>query len=171
MSAREEPHRNRQSVFVCVAGSKRVPGILSPSRAERPYLAPSSPRAMTGGLVPPRCIGVTKADAPGTLDTARLRRNRSCAMAILAMPEHGQDARGTKCLHAAQNLGNSSPGQEYLARKGILKWASDYGHRREADKINPCNVPSVPVTLVLRRRQGSARPPIAGTRRGRWRLS
>ena len=29
-------------------------------------------------------------------------------MAILAMPEHGQDARGTKSLHAAQNLGNSN---------------------------------------------------------------
>ena len=37
-------------------------------------------------------------------DTARRDRNRSCAMAILAMPEHGQDARGTKSLHAAQNL-------------------------------------------------------------------
>ncbi len=29
-------------------------------------------------------------------------------MAILAMPEHGQDARGTKSMHAVRNLGNSS---------------------------------------------------------------
>lgn len=30
VSAGEEPHRNRQRVFICVAGSDRAHGILSP---------------------------------------------------------------------------------------------------------------------------------------------
>jgi hypothetical protein len=38
---------------------------------------------------------------------ARPSRNQSRAMAILAMPEHGQDARGTKSSRAGSNHNSS----------------------------------------------------------------
>ncbi len=66
-------------------------------------------------------------------------------MAILAMPEHGQDARGTKSLHAAQNLGNSS--KEITERQ-----TSGAGGAHEAlyfdRRFSPCGLRALRVSVM-----------------------
>ena len=86
----------------------------------------SDQHAKQGSLCPPRDLKLhtehTEAlsdlcvkSFPGTEDTARRGRNQSRAMAILAMPEHGQDARGTESSRRAQNHGISNTERTFAA--------------------------------------------------------
>ena len=57
--------------------------------------------------------------------TERQCRNQSCAKAILAMPEHGQDARSTKSSRAAKNrrISNTGDAPTGAERKPMVSWA------------------------------------------------